>query len=248
MSLHPLSFPSTVPGSGSPLAPAGPGGPVPRFPRYYGLLRLPATLPALLRCLRFAVPPLCRLFAPVGGGTPRWAWVRFTWRPSPLSCWRRWLDLPGSWGTPVHVPCSMTPVGPSGQALATFGCCLPIGERRRLPQMDAFEARSHGPCTPCLRFTRSVTLPHARLGSGCWPALPGGACCRPAGLQCEVSGCLGHPSSPPRLGLAHSPSIPGKINTCMWPGQASKPNSMVPTHTGQRSEPGIHGDQRGCWG
>jgi len=107
----------------------------------------------------------------------------------------------------VHVPCSMTPVGPSGQAITTFGFCLPLGERRRLPRLDAFEAQSHGPGTPCLRFAESVTLPHARLGSGCWPALPGGACFLPAGFHCKVSGCLCHPSSSPRLGLAHSPFI-----------------------------------------
>jgi hypothetical protein len=148
---------------------------------------------------------LCQMFAPFGSGTPLRAWVRFTWLPSPLCCRRKRLDLPGSWRTLVRVPCSMTPVGPSGQAIATFGFCLPLGERRRPPRLDAFEAQSHGPGTPCLRFAESVTLPHARLGSGCWPALPDGACFLPAGFHCKVSGCLCHPSSSPRLGLAHSP-------------------------------------------
>ena len=144
----------------------------------------------------------------------------------------------------------MTPVGPSGQANTTFGCCLPLGERRRLPRLDAFEAQSHGPGTPCLRFAESVALPHARLGTGCWPALPDGACFLPAGFHCKVSGCLCHPSSSPRLGLAHSPSIP--VHPCSSPADITAgifPASSLEHSPRQRAsifQPGMNTDERGC--
>lgn len=53
---------------------------------------------------------------------------------------------------------------------ATFRFTHSVGFHNIMP----FGAQSHGPHAPCVRFAESVALPHATLGSGCWPALPGG--------------------------------------------------------------------------
>ena len=74
----------------------------------------------------------------------------------------------------VHMPCSSTPVGPSRQAISALRCCLPPLLRRQLPRQTPCGAQSHGLHTRCLRFVTRVTPGHARLASGCWPALPGG--------------------------------------------------------------------------
>jgi hypothetical protein len=42
------------------------------------------------------------------------------------------------------------------------------------PTITPCEAQSHGLLTRCLRFVTTVTRGHARLASGCRPALPGG--------------------------------------------------------------------------
>src|SRR3954452_24467792 len=46
-------------------------------------------------------------------------------------------------------------------------------QRRRLPRVPVFGARSHGIGTGCLRFAVRVSPPHARLASGCWPSSTG---------------------------------------------------------------------------
>jgi hypothetical protein len=74
----------------------------------------------------------------------------------------------------VYMPCSLTPAGPLRQAISALRCCLPPFLRRRLPRRESFGAQSHGLHTRCLRFVTTVTRGHARLASGCWPALPGG--------------------------------------------------------------------------
>src|ERR1700730_12896529 len=57
-SMPPPYFPRTFPCSGALFPPQGPSGWFPCFVGTYRALRLPAALPALLRCLRCAVPPL----------------------------------------------------------------------------------------------------------------------------------------------------------------------------------------------
>jgi hypothetical protein len=74
----------------------------------------------------------------------------------------------------VYMPCSLTPAGPLRQAISALRCCLPPFLRRRLPRRESFGAQSHGLHTRCLRFVTTVSRGHARLASGCWPALPGG--------------------------------------------------------------------------
>jgi len=51
----------------------------------------------------------------------------------------------------VCMPCSQTPVESWHLCRLMPGCCLPLVERRRLPQL-VFGAQSHGLPTPCVRF------------------------------------------------------------------------------------------------
>ena len=60
--------PVRSPRRGTPLAPRGPGGPVPPLLSYYGVLRLPAIHLAALRFLRLAIPLLRPWFVPSGPG------------------------------------------------------------------------------------------------------------------------------------------------------------------------------------
>jgi len=77
---------------------------------------------------------------------------------------RRRRDLPGSWATLAHVPCSQTPAGPlhrrgPGPFSPASWC---IGFAFRLQHgvgsrdNELFGAPSHGPCARCLRFAGSV--------------------------------------------------------------------------------------------
>ena len=153
-------------------------GMVPRLHCYYGLLRLPAAPPVSLVWLQEPVPPSHPVVRSWSSRCPPSRPGLFgLWRPQPRSK----VETAGPprflGGPPANMPCSSTPTGPSGQAIATFGCCLPFYRRRRLPQSKSFEAPSHGLFARCLRFVAWVTpvlSRHARLASGCWPALPGG--------------------------------------------------------------------------
>jgi hypothetical protein len=75
-----------------PLPSAGSLGLVPPFPRYYGVLRLPAAHLAALRFLRLAIPSLRPLFVSCGPG-------------------RGAVDQPGVGGRYLRPPCSMETVG-----------------------------------------------------------------------------------------------------------------------------------------
>jgi len=95
-------------------------------------------------------------------------------------------DLPGSWGTPVHVPCSPTPAEPQRQVLQRFGLAFRNWNNVGLCYNISFGAVSHGPYTRCPRFTNAVTRIHAGLASGWLPALARRDCL-PAGFLSEVS-------------------------------------------------------------
>jgi len=72
-----------------------------------------------------------------------------------------------------HPPCSPTPAGPQWQAICHLSAA-PTYLNDKDPRINkSVEAQSHGCCDRCLRFTTAVTRGHARLASGCWPALPG---------------------------------------------------------------------------
>jgi hypothetical protein len=71
-------------------------------------------------------------------------------------------------------PCSLTPAGPTHQAIQ----CSRRGPRSQhdegSPRFDNFGAPWHGLGTHCLRFAVRLTPPHARLASGCWPLYQAG--------------------------------------------------------------------------
>ena len=70
--------------------------------------------------------------------------------------WKR-QDLLRSWRTPiVLLPCSPTPAGPTHQAIRCIGAA-PAMSTAKAPTNVAFEARSHGFGTSCLRFAVQVT-------------------------------------------------------------------------------------------
>ena len=165
--------------------------------------------PSLPASFRPRVPPCARLFgSPWKVGTP------FRKRGC-LGCGfpnhyadggnDRISQVPG--GPPVHMPCSQTPaethwsghydpwVLPSGlTARRTTSASASWTYRGSItrPMHSLSTLRSAG--RPVPRKTRFWLLASfARWG---WI---------PTGSHCKVSGCLCHPSSSPRLGLAHSP-------------------------------------------
>jgi hypothetical protein len=98
---------------------------------------------------------------------------------------------------PVHRPRRDHRARPFRLSGAAFRLTQAVGSRTWL----SFEAPSHGLNAPCVRFAESVTLPHATLGTGCWPALPG-RIAYPLRTSAKFPDCLSHLSSSPRLCLA----------------------------------------------
>ena len=127
------------------------------------MLRLPAALPAALRCLRLAVPPGCSSVRSRGGtehrvsrgpgriGHPDVRGPGFSGGDDRAS------QVPG--GPPRTCPALKTPTGPRRQANTTPRCGLPLFVQRRLPRVSSYEAQSHGPCIRCLRFAGRITPP-----------------------------------------------------------------------------------------
>lgn len=173
-----MVFPSNDSVIWQPLGSDGSLGMVPRLHRYYELLRLPAVPPVSLVWLQEAVPPSHPVVRSWSGRCPPSRPGLFgLWLPQPLFQAETTGPPRFLGGPPANMPCSSTPAGPSGQAIATFRCCLPCYRRRRLPRSESYEAPSHGLFACCLRFVAwvaPVLSRHARLASGCWPALPGG--------------------------------------------------------------------------
>jgi len=176
-------------------------GLVPPLPRYCKALRLPAAPPALLRCLRCAVPPRVLGFVPAaarrygcGPGVvhrhPQTGFIdgddRTSQVPGGPHCERALLFDPG--GTPALGHCHASVL-----SSATF-------DDVDSHDFQHFEAQSHGPPTRCLRFAGWVAPPPRKTRF------------RIAGQPCP--GGTGHSLSPnerfqiipfpfPRLGLAH---------------------------------------------
>ena len=110
----------------------------------------------------------------------------------------RFLGNPG-----VDVPCSSTPAGPVGQAIfsptdAAFRRHNVVGSRNA----KILSRLNHTAHPLAVYASQPGLLPdHARLASGCWPALPGGIG-YPLGSNARFSSsCC---TSLPRLCLAHS--------------------------------------------
>jgi hypothetical protein len=164
---------------------------VPPLPRYYKALRLPAAPPALLRCLRFAVPPPRLELRSRRRKAPRLrAWGCSPDSPKPLLATEttgppRFLEDPT-----MNVPCSPTPAGPLRSATAALWCCLPPNGRRRLPRQILISRLNHTARSLTVYASQSGLLHrHARLASG-WLAGLSGRGCLPAGSQRKVSDLL----------------------------------------------------------
>ena len=148
----------------------------PCFNGTMGTLRLlqPVT-PA--HCVRQALPTLRLVLRSVPGQTlPRMAWGLGIGDPQPKKegvgdCRPpRFLGDPddGSLG-------SRTPVGSTRQAITACRRGPRLCQQRGLPTRGkCFEAQCPSFPSGCLRFVKAVTRLHARLASGCRPALPGG--------------------------------------------------------------------------
>jgi hypothetical protein len=101
----------------SPFLPGVPQVSVPPAHRYYGMLRHPVVLPAVLRFLRLAVPSPAPVFVSPRCPTPAGGLVHWgAAAPSrPLRTGDAWVSqVPGEPST--LMPCSPTPAGPRHQA------------------------------------------------------------------------------------------------------------------------------------
>jgi len=187
-----------------PLGSSGSLGLVPRLHGYYELLRIPAARPAALRFLRLAVPPCARLFvSPEGVGTP------------PSGRGSLGHGFPNRWSDSGDDGASQVPGGPScaHALLCDPGGTLKSGQFGSRVQPSASVKASasawnvsglnHTACVlPAYASQPRSPWNHARLGSGCWPALPGGIG-YPLSPIAKFQVDYVMPSPPPRLCLAH---------------------------------------------
>jgi hypothetical protein len=196
----PMAFPFNEPVSQQPLGSSGSLGSVPRLHGYYWLLRIPAVHLAALRLLRLAIPPRAVCSLPWGSAPLQRAWVRFTWSPSPPRCRRKRQGLPGSWGTPLCTCPALRPrrnpaVRPFRLSGAAFHALKGVGFRNH-----KVSGLHHTACElPVYASQPGSPRNHARLSSGCWPALPGGVAC-PLGPNARFQ--FDYVILPPRPGLA----------------------------------------------
>lgn len=139
-----------------PFAPKGPLGRFPCFTALTAAFRLPDA-PALLACTLLG------------------SFVSRRWR----------RDLPGSWGTLVRMPWSLTPVSRRASALwpvpTACATMLPsaVLKASASTTICSFGAQSHGLLTRCLRFAATVArvliYGHAKLAPGGWHTFAGRA-------------------------------------------------------------------------
>ena len=82
-------------------------------------------------------------------------------------------QVPG--GPPVHVPCSLTPEGPSGQAISARMMLPSTVLKASAPSMNEISGLNDTARALAVYASQGGSPHHhARLASGCWPALPGG--------------------------------------------------------------------------
>ena len=90
--------------------------------------------------------------------------------PKPVDKEMETAGRPKFLGNPdVLMPCSLTPAGPTRQALQRRQRGPRSQHDEGSPRFGNFGAQWHGLGTGCLRFAVRLTPPHARLASGCWP-------------------------------------------------------------------------------
>ena len=196
-----MVFPSNDSVIRQPLCSGGSLGLVPRPPSSYGLLRIPDTHPASLLLFARRYRPVLSYSLPRVVSTPpvglgSFNVVSLTTCVVGGSIWAS--QVPG--GPPACMPCSWTPADRMHQAIPAHPILPSVRSKTSAPRLVTFEARSHG-LRDSLSTLRSPGHPGSTQDSvpaAGW-AWPGGL---PAGSQCEVSGCLCHPSPPPKLRLA----------------------------------------------
>jgi hypothetical protein len=132
---------------------------VPRLPRYYEVLRLPAVPRAALRCLRLALPPAAPVFVSPVSPTPA-PGLGFSGLATPYHLRVETTGSPKFLGDPhAPMPCSLTPAGPNAAGPCAALAWPPLIRRRRLPRGGNFGAQWHGLGARCLRFVQGVTRP-----------------------------------------------------------------------------------------
>jgi len=188
----PASFPPTYPSLGAPFPPRGPLENVPPFPwyfdtavlRYYGALRLPATPPAALRCLRLAVPFGAPVFAPSRPGHAA-SKARAVY-PVSLTAFSDGDDRISQ--VPGEPPCTHAGLFDPGGAFTpsqlrtVCRCGLPLFRRRRPPRGFPFRGSiTAAYVLPVYASQHGSPRHHATLGSGRWLTVAGQGC-NPAGF------------------------------------------------------------------
>ena len=156
------------------------------FPCFAGTMGCSETLPPIpphfvafawryhACCAVFRVRPLAAPIAP--RRTSGWPGVYCAGCPFPAGNVET-TGLPRFLGNPgVNMPCSSTPTGPAGPGQfsptdAAFRSRNGVGSR----DDKILSGLNHTACSLAVYASQPGSLPdHARLASGCWPALPGG--------------------------------------------------------------------------
>ena len=167
------------------------------------MLRLPIVLPDALRFLRLPVPAATDISLPsvVRGALRDQGLVLFA-SLSPKATLLEWKrpGLSSSWGTPVYVPCSQTPAGPSRQADCGASVQPSALGTASAPAIRFFRGsitRPPHPLSTLRRMDHSTTTQDSLPAAG--QALPG-RMLTPAGFQRKVSTMSHNIASPfPKL-------------------------------------------------
>jgi hypothetical protein len=177
---------------------------------------------SLAHCVRRAIPAsrLVRSLPPVRDALPESLGLLGSATPVPMKATQETADLPGSWGTLVTVRLGLGPRWDRHARPYGMPARSPLLPTTRTPdEQKHFEARCPGFPSNCLRFVVRVAPPHARLASGCWPALPGGIRTRRVPTEgFRVVVVTSHPPSPgfawrngKRIGRGAEPSASGAM-------------------------------------
>jgi hypothetical protein len=123
----------------------------------------------------------------------------FRRQPIRLPRWRK-QDLPGSWRTLCALAPLSDPGGISAPGQYDASMLPPRQHTAKAPTTVLSRLNHAAVALPVYASWLGLPHRHATLGTGWWPTFPGQA--RPAGFDRKVSV---HPSSLPRLCLAHMP-------------------------------------------
>lgn len=154
----------------NPFPPQGPLGKVPLLPRYYETLRLP--VPVSLNSVSFVqeyrCPLVCLLPCKHSGSSQglQEFGLRYP-RPGFFNGDNKTSQVPGE---PTYQRALLLdPGGTLMQCLKHQDIAFLESDGVGSHDVSDFEAQSHGPLIPCVRFTAWITPGRATLGSGRWP-------------------------------------------------------------------------------